>query len=222
MGKVVTKTKVQQDQVRYETQTYTGRETEVIERPVGGQKDTMRNYTLPETGEVESYMGGNLEIKDQGREESKDERFPCKFCGKSLPSGGIFKHESACDKKPKQSANERLGLGNPKPKKVETGEIKPWQKQSNALQEAIKMSRKLKSLQDKGYSGAQIAALVPPIETKPEDDTRVPCPYCNRKFAELTAQRHIPACKNTINKPKPPPTKAQVQNAAQSRSILRK
>lgn len=38
-------------------------------------------------------------------------------------------------------------------------------------------------------------------------DSRVNCPYCERKYSALVAERHIPHCKIMINKPKPPPSK---------------
>jgi len=36
------------------------------------------------------------------------------------------------------------------------------------------------------------------------------CPYCMRRFRDDVAARHIPKCKNTINRPKPPPGVAAV------------
>ena len=35
----------------------------------------------------------------------------------------------------------------------------------------------------------------------------ITCPYCCRRFAPIPAEKHINACKDTINKPKPPPNK---------------
>ena len=33
----------------------------------------------------------------------------------------------------------------------------------------------------------------------------VQCRYCGRKYNPEVAERHIPKCKDIINKPKPPP-----------------
>lgn len=32
----------------------------------------------------------------------------------------------------------------------------------------------------------------------------VQCNYCSRKFAQHVAERHIPRCKDILNRPKPP------------------
>ena len=43
------------------------------------------------------------------------------------------------------------------------------------------------------------------------------CPFCLRNFNELAAQRHIPVCMKTKNRPKPPPTKYDIYEKAVSR-----
>ena len=39
-------------------------------------------------------------------------------------------------------------------------------------------------------------------------DTRIPCPHCGRRYADTTAERHIPKCKDILAKPRPPPAYA--------------
>jgi len=40
----------------------------------------------------------------------------------------------------------------------------------------------------------------PPV-LEPEEDSRVQCPHCGRKFEALVAERHIPKCAQTKAKP---------------------
>lgn len=38
----------------------------------------------------------------------------------------------------------------------------------------------------------------------------VPCPYCDRQFSKIAAERHIPNCKDARHKAKPPPSKDEI------------
>lgn len=42
------------------------------------------------------------------------------------------------------------------------------------------------------------------------DEKMKVCPYCNRRFNEKAAERHIPICENTRNRAKPPPSKSEL------------
>ena len=49
----------------------------------------------------------------------------------------------------------------------------------------------------KGGKGGYGASSYEPAE---QYDDRVTCPHCGRKFAELTAQRHMPHCEQSMKK----------------------
>ena len=54
-----------------------------------------------------------------------------------------------------------------------------------------------------------------------QPDTRVQCPYCERRYAQNVADRHIPRCKDIVNRPKPPPSKASVLNKSKNEALDR-
>jgi hypothetical protein len=37
------------------------------------------------------------------------------------------------------------------------------------------------------------------------------CQYCQRRFKDKVAERHVPACAKIKSRPKPPPTKAEIE-----------
>lgn len=63
----------------------------------------------------------------------------------------------------------------------------------------IRFGRILEQLENQGQDTSQIT---PPPNL---GEKYVQCPYCYRKFAPIPAEKHIPICRNIINKPKPPP-----------------
>lgn len=92
----------------------------------------------------------------------------------------------AAKQAPKENAKK-------KPKKAD------WRQERARLQEAIKAGKQMsKALKE----GKNLADLPPPPASSMPDD-RVPCPHCGRKFAENAAERHIPHCAETKNRPAP-------------------
>lgn len=49
--------------------------------------------------------------------------------------------------------------------------------------------------------------------------TTVECPFCSRVFNAAAAERHIPVCQRTKNRPKPPPVKEDVIQTQRYRRI---
>ncbi|ESL09639.1 hypothetical protein TRSC58_02638 [Trypanosoma rangeli SC58] len=87
------------------------------------------------------------------------------------------------------------------------GKLPKWKIQHEQFQAAMRAMRHVNA--EPGGNGNNFGGgkqrnpLPPQPQPLPDEyDDRVPCPHCGRKFAELTAQRHIPKCMTTIAKPK--------------------
>ena len=66
----------------------------------------------------------------------------------------------------------------------------------------------MKKAQETGDPRAMELAIKMSDAMPKEKDDRVQCPYCERRYAQIVADRHIPRCKDIVNKPRPPPGKA--------------
>lgn len=72
-----------------------------------------------------------------------------------------------------------------------------WKKKSEAFRNIIKNAREV----DKAIKeGKPLKDLPPPPPTDADLDDRTPCPHCRRKFGAEQAKRHIPKCKESMDK----------------------
>jgi NADH pyrophosphatase NudC (nudix superfamily) len=77
-----------------------------------------------------------------------------------------------------------------------------WKQQHLDFINNVRYAKKMKDVESRG---GDVRSVKAPVQYHdPTADYKM-CPYCGRKFAQQVAERHIPSCKNTINKPKPPP-----------------
>jgi len=137
----------------------------------------------------------------------------CKICGRYFAPDRIQKHETIC----KKTKTKKRKVFDPTKMRMEGTEAEPylrvvsakvkkppqakppqqetkkadWRKKHD---EFIKTIRAAKEYQAHVARGGNPNDFAPP---PPSDNSDyIQCPYCNRKFAEAAAHRHIPKCKN--------------------------
>ena len=75
-----------------------------------------------------------------------------------------------------------------------------------STEEFINAIRDAKKVQEHIKRGGKASDLPPPPPS--ENPDYVLCRFCKRRFAPTVAERHIPKCQNTVNRPAPPRQRA--------------
>ena len=132
---------------------------------------------------------------------------PCSKCGRNFGEDRIGKHEKTCkvNAKPKKVKMFHKPITEKEKAKMDAIKEKTskWRQQHDDFVQAMKYNRKVSAVEARGGDVRNIAPPPPSSNVG-----LVQCPYCGRNFGEVQAGRHIPSCKNTVNKPKGPPVKS--------------
>ena len=86
------------------------------------------------------------------------------------------------------------------------------------------ISRKIEKLEkdphaDQDELRQKIQGLSDQIPSQNNEDDMKECQHCHRRFLQHVAERHIPKCKDTKHRPKPPPSKADLEKKNQIRRM---
>eukprot|EP00955_Chlamydomonas_euryale_P055631 356174-Chlamydomonas_euryale.AAC.3 len=144
---------------------------------------------------------------------------PCKSCKRSFTKDALAKHAKVCAKvfvqkrKPLDVQAQRVAgtdaakyvakVGKAPAKKPATAaksaaaKKAKWKQESAQLRQAMQAARAVTAAQKNG----QDIRTVEIPQLAEEDDDRVLCPTCGRKFNQNAADRHIPQCKDIKAKP---------------------
>lgn len=132
------------------------------------------------------------------------DRVECYKCGRKFASDRVEKHISVCKGNSSKPAKS-LKVKSSSPNKLHKSEdeVPEWKKRHLDLVNNIRYAKKIQKVQEEGGDIRSIEA--PKQHINPADEY-TQCPYCSRRYNRDVAERHIPKCKNIINKPAPPPS----------------
>lgn len=160
-------------------------------------------------------------LADQGAVVEDDEpQEACPHCNRTFRMKVLEKHLKICQKvfmekrkafdvggvsaeaaklKAEHDRAEKLEAKKKGGKKEDPSKDPAWKKKSEAFRNVIKNAREV----DKAIKeGKSLKDLPPPVPTDADLDDRTPCPHCRRKFGGEQAKRHIPKCKESMDKKK--------------------
>ncbi len=174
----------------------TNNNNDIDSQPVAGKKKPAQSFNDP--GESQQ-----LNLRE------------CRNCGRNFAADRIDKHVKVCagpHKKRKIFDSTKMRVQGTEAasfvlskKKVNQPEKKTsrpsnWRTKHEEFIQAIRYAKAATQAEKSGGSLAHLPP--PPASTNPD---YVQCPHCARRFNQAAASRHIPKCKDTVNKPKPPP-----------------
>ena len=164
----------------------------------------------------EDYMVEKTSNNRQNEQPSGNTKTTdCRKCGRNFATDRIDKHEKVC-KGNSQPIKAKL-FHKPAPIKnndKSPGKNSKWRKQHEDFMNVMKYN---KVIEDAERKGIDIRTLPPPPDSGP-DPTLVPCPYCGRRFGAIQADKHIPNCKETVNRPAPPPSRRKIGSAGMNKN----
>eukprot|EP00659_Diplonema_papillatum_P005473 gene5473-8334_t len=160
-------------------------------------------------------------LEEQEHRAENEEREACGECGRLFAVDRVAKHEEICKKsaaksrqraavlqakrgsrpaeQPKAGGGDADG-GAGEPKRTPRKNATSWRHQTSALREGLRNGRKPAATPPNPANDGN-ANNKAGVAVKKVDD-RVPCPYCGRRFAERSAQRHIPVCAGVDARPR--------------------
>ncbi|ESL07995.1 hypothetical protein TRSC58_04310 [Trypanosoma rangeli SC58] len=147
-------------------------------------------------------------------EEAVDEgeREKCPNCGRAFAPEALVRHQRVCVAQKRRkvfdmramrlsgTGAERVARSGSRLLTASSASKRDWRAESEAFRRSMREARQVDKVLK---SGGNARDLPPP--TYSENSHYTPCPHCGRKFAPDVAERHIPRCATTVNKPKPPP-----------------
>ena len=160
-----------------------------------------------------NYVDSDILSKEEQIQGSKF--LQCNFCSRNFLTERLEKHEKICKKvshksrKTFDSSKQRLEGTESSPSKANISYRENKKPKSNWKQnheDFIRSIRAAKKVQIHMKKGGKASDLPPPPPSLNPD--YVHCQYCDRRFNPEVAERHIPKCATTINRPAPPKKKA--------------